>query len=194
MQELPRKIFKAVVVGASAGAVEALITALGPLPAAFRLPIIVVVHLPSDQESILPQILEDRCRLAAREACDKEPLEPATIYVAPPNYHLLVEKNETLSLSSEEPVRFSRPSIDVLFETAADCYGPSLLGIVLTGGNADGSRGLRAIIDAGGSGIVQSPRFAYCPVMPEAALQACPEAMELPLDGIARFLQSLAAT
>lgn len=193
MADRRSKPLQAIAIGASAGAVEALMTLLGALPAGFPLPVIIVVHIPPDKESMLPRLLDDRCRIDVVEAGDKEPIKPATVYVAPPDYHLLVEKNGLLSLSSDEPIRYSRPSIDVLFETAADCYGESLLGIVLTGGNSDGSLGLRAIIDAGGAGIVQSPSDAYSPIMPKAALKACPEAMEMPLEAIANHLKSLAS-
>ncbi|QEH35454.1 Chemotaxis response regulator protein-glutamate methylesterase [Aquisphaera giovannonii] len=179
---------RAVVVGASAGAVEALSTLLPMLPREFPMPILAVVHLPADRESLLPGILKSRCLVDVREAEDKEPTEPGTVYLAPPDYHLLVERDGTLSLSSEEPVLYSRPSIDVLFESAADAYGPGLIGVVLTGANSDGARGLRAIADAGGMGLVQRPDLAYAPAMPQAALDACPGALALTLEEIAAHL------
>jgi len=127
-----------------------------------------------------------------REAEDKEPLEAGTVYFAPPDYHLLVELDRRLSLSSEEPVLYSRPSIDVLFESAADAYGSGLVGVVLTGANSDGARGLRAVRDAGGVALVQRPDQAQVAAMPQAALDACPGAVPLSLDEIASFL--IAAT
>jgi two-component system chemotaxis response regulator CheB len=180
---------EAIVVGASAGALEALTELLAPLPASFRLPILVVVHLSPDRKSILAELLDAKCQLEVREADDKEPIEPGTIYLAPPDYHLLVEPDKRLSLSSEEPVHYSRPSIDVLFETAAEAFGPRMIGVILTGANDDGARGLKGIRDAGGITIVQRPELAHVATMPQAALTACPEARALSLDEITTFLQ-----
>ncbi|WP_165223409.1 chemotaxis protein CheB [Aquisphaera insulae] len=179
---------RAIVIGTSAGAVEALLAILPQLPREFRLPILIVVHLPADRESLLPGLLGARCLVDVREAEDKEPIAAGTVYLAPPDYHLLVEGDGSLSLSSEEPVLFSRPSIDVLFESAADAFGPGLIGVVLTGANNDGARGLRAIMDAGGIGLVQRPDLAYSSTMPQAALDACPGAQALTLDEIAARL------
>lgn len=151
----------------------------------------VVVHLPADQKSAIPEILRVKCRVDVREAEDKEPIKPSTVYFAPPDYHLLVEIDRRLSLSSEEPVHYSRPSIDVLFETAADAYESELIGIILTGANSDGARGLRAVQDAGGIALVQRPDFAYSPAMPQAALDACPGAFALSLDEIAAYLMEV---
>lgn len=184
--------FKAVVVGASAGGVEALGALLAPLPQGFPLPICVVLHTPPDRESVLPELMRQRSVLAVCEAESGMTLAPGTVYFAPPDYHLLVEQNATLSLSSEEPVLFSRPSADVLFETAADAFGEALLGVVLTGASADGSRGLRAVIDAGGRGLVQAPQEAYARTMPESAMALCPEAECLPVAAMARYLEELA--
>ena len=122
---------RAVVVGASAGAIDALQAILPALPADFPAPVLVVVHVPPDRRSLIAQVLQPHCALALREAEDKEIAAPGTVYFAPPDYHLLVERDGLLSLSSEEPVLFSRPSIDVLFESAADAYGPDLIGVVL---------------------------------------------------------------
>jgi two-component system chemotaxis response regulator CheB len=182
---------RAIVVGASAGAVDALLAVLPALAADFPLPVMVVVHLPPEMKSGIPGLLRARCRVDVREAEDKEPARPGTVYFAPPDYHLLVEPDGRLSLSSEEPVHHSRPSIDVLFETAADAYGPGLIGIILTGANADGARGLRAIRDAGGIALVQRPDLAYSPAMPRAALEACPGATALGLDEIAAYLMEV---
>jgi two-component system chemotaxis response regulator CheB len=181
---------QAVVIGASAGAVDALLHILPSLPKAFPLSLFIVVHLPPDSDSTLASLLATRCEIAVKEAEDKEPICPGVAYLAPPNYHLLVEPDLCLSLSSEEPVLYSRPSIDVLFESAADAYGNSLAGVVLTGANSDGSRGLRAVVAAGGIALVQTPASAESPVMPQAALDACPGARALSLAQIASVLKT----
>jgi two-component system chemotaxis response regulator CheB len=118
-------------------------------------------------------------------------LEPGRIYFAPPNYHLLVESTASLALSNEDPVQFSRPAIDVLFESAADAYGESLIGIVLTGANNDGAAGLRAICEAGGRAIVQDPAEASSAIMPQSALKACPRAEVMRLSHIREMLQEM---
>lgn len=182
---------QAVVIGASAGALDALSQLLPGLPADYGLPLLVVVHLPPGKDSLLAGILASKCRMKVKEAEDKEEIMAGTIYTAPPDYHLLVEKGATLSLSSEEEVNFSRPSIDVLFETAADAYGSKVAGIVLTGANNDGAAGLRAIAATGGVAIVQQPDQAFASLMPQAALAACPTAQVMSLDKIARYLVSV---
>ena len=184
---------KAVVIGASAGAVEALSGLLPALPAKFGLPVFIVVHVPPNRDSIMAELFQAKCKVGVTEARDKEPIEMGTVYLAPPNYHLLVEQNQRLSLSSDDQVLYSRPSIDVLFESAADAYGSGLLGIVLTGANSDGARGLRAVCDAGGVAIVQDPATAQAKAMPTAALDACPNATTMSLASIAEFLGALSA-
>ncbi|MBZ9676510.1 chemotaxis protein CheB [Mesorhizobium sp. ES1-1] len=181
----------AIVIGASAGALDALSVILPALPEGFSLPVIVVVHIPPDKRSVLAELFQAKCRVPVREAEDKEPIVGGTVYFAPPDYHLLVEADKHLSLSSDEPVLFSRPSIDVLFESAADAYGPALIAIVLTGANHDGAKGMRAVVDAGGSGIVQSPEGAFATAMPEAAIAMCPTASVLSLSAIAAYLQEV---
>ncbi len=179
----------AVVIGASAGAIDALSAILPTLTAAFPLPIIIVVHVPANRQSMLAELFANRCQLAVKEAEDKESIRPGTIYFAPSDYHLLVEADFTLSLSSDEPVLYSRPAIDVLFQSAADAYGDGLIGIILTGANSDGAEGLRAVLAAGGTGFVQDPTTAQGTAMPRAALAACPEARSAALDEIAAHLQ-----
>ena len=181
----------AIVVGASAGALDALGEILPWLPADYPSPVIIVVHLPPDKDSMLAEVFRKKCKMAVKEAEDKEPLSAGTIYFAPPDYHLLVEQGRYLSLSSDEPVLFSRPAIDVLFETAAEAYGEKLTGIVLTGANEDGAKGLRAIVDFGGKALVQSPDHAFARAMPEAALKACPEAKSQSLPQIRDMLLAL---
>src|SRR6201994_2557822 len=182
---------EAVVIGTSAGALEALSVVLPALPSDYALPVIVVVHVPPDKKSVLVELFRAKCRIEVCEAEDKEPIKGGTIYFAPPDYHLLVEKNKCLSLSSDEPVLFSRPSIDVLFESAADAYGSALVGVVLTGAKHDGANGIRTIVAAGGRAIVQSPEEAFSAAMPQAALAACPDATVLTLDEIAPFLRKV---
>jgi len=182
----------AVVIGASAGALESLYQILPSLPPEYRLPIIIVVHIPPDKKSIMADLLQSKCAIRVVEAQDKEPLQKGTAYIAPPDYHVLVEKNGRLSLSSEEPVLYSRPSIDVLFETASDAYGSALIGVILSGANSDGVKGLKSIINAGGTGIVLDPDLAYAPTMPQAAQNACPTAHILNFEQITDYLQKAA--
>lgn len=182
---------RAAVIGASAGGVEALLQLLPTLPASFPLPVMIVVHIPSDRPSALPELFASKCQLKVKEAEDKEPIQPATVYFAPPDYHLLVETEGCLSLSSDEPALFSRPSIDLLFESAADAYGPDLLAVILTGASSDGSRGLRAACEAGATAWVQEPASALAPLMPNAALEACPAARVLSLSAMRDLLAQI---
>ena len=184
---------EAIVIGASAGALEALSALLPGLPADYPLPIVIVVHIPADKKSLLADLFRQRCRVDVREAEDKEPIKAGTVYFAPPDYHLLVEADKTLSLSADEPVLFSRPSIDVLFETAADAYGEGLIGVILTGANSDGAMGLKAISGAGGVAVIESPEGAYAAAMPQAAIAACKDAQILPLNEIAAYLREVGA-
>jgi len=179
---------RAVVIGASAGAIQALSHILPALPAEFPLPILIVVHVPPDRSNILAPLFQPKCRMAVREAEDKEPALPGVIYFAPPDYHLLVETDGNLSLSTDEPVLHSRPAIDVLFESAADAFCDALIGIVLTGASADGAQGLKAICAAGGIALVETPETAFAEAMPQAAIDACPAARVLTLDAITEFL------
>lgn len=180
----------AAVIGASVGAIEALSVLLPALPEDYALPVLVVVHVPPGKGSALAELFATRCRIPVKEAEDKEPIRGGTVYFAPGDYHLLVEPDFTLSLSSEEPVLYSRPAIDVLFQSAADAYGNELIGVVLTGGSADGAEGLKAIRDAGGLTLVQAPETAQGNTMPLAALEACPEARAMPLDELAALLKT----
>lgn len=185
---------EAVVIGVSAGGLKALSAILPTLPADFPLPVFVVIHLPPGKTSIVADLFADKCRLPVREAEDKAPIEPGVVYFAPPDYHLLIDPDARLSLSSDEPVLFSRPSVDVLFESAADVYGPALLGIVLTGANNDGALGLKAVMAAGGQGMVEKPEEAYASMMPKSAIEACPDALVMSLDDIAAFVRGLGQT
>jgi len=175
----------AVVIGTSAGGVEALTVLLPHLPAGLAVPVLIVLHLPRERPSLLASIFAPRCALAVVEAEDKQPVEPGTIYFAPPDYHMLIDAGPQIALSSDEPVHHSRPSIDVLFESAADAYRHRLLGIILTGASADGAAGLEAIRRAGGVTAVQQPDHAYASLMIESALKAGPVDYLLPLPEIA---------
>jgi two-component system chemotaxis response regulator CheB len=162
---------EAVVIGGSAGALDVLAVILPALPRDLPAPLVLVLHVPPTRPSCLPEVLGARCELRVKEAEDKEPLAAGTLYVAPPNYHLLLEATRCLSLSIDDPVHFSRPAIDVLFETAADAYGPATVGVLLTGASEDGARGLARIAKRGGTTIVQAPETAVARTMPEAALR-----------------------
>ena len=185
---------QAIVLGASSGGVEAISFLLRRLPEDFSVPILIVVHLPPERPSRMAEVLGARSTFDVHEAEDKEPIEPHTVYVAPPDYHLMVEVDRTIALSSDEPVHYSRPAIDVLFETAADAYGDALVGVVLTGANDDGAQGLCRLCEAGGTALVQSPEEAAAAAMPEAALKACPQAQCLSLEQIAETLQRICQT
>ena len=188
---LLRSQIDAVVMGASAGGVDALAVLLPALPASFRPALLIVQHLPRERPSLLVDIFRRRCAVPVREAEDKEPVEPGTVYFAPPDYHMLVEKSRQIALSTDEPLNYSRPSIDVLFESAADAYGERLLGIILTGANDDGAEGLNAVYRAGGLTVVQQPDSAAVPLMVVSALQRCPADFVLPLNEIAALLRRL---
>lgn len=184
---------RAVAIGGSAGAVQALLQILPALPADYPLPVLIVVHVPPGRENALVPLFKDRSRIAVKEAEDKEPTQAGVVYFAPSDYHLLVESDGALSLSSDELVNMSRPAIDVLFESAADAFGPRLTAVVLTGANADGAEGLRAVVAAGGSAVVEDPQTAFAPAMPEAALKACGGARRMTVEEIASHLVELGA-
>lgn len=181
----------AIVIGASAGGIEALSVLLPALPARLQVPVFIVLHVPRDRSSLLPEIFGPRCPLPVREAQDKEPVQPGTVYFAPPDYHLLIDRGPTLALSADALVHYSRPSIDVLFESAADQYGSRLLGIILSGANEDGANGLATVHAAGGVTVVQSPEGAPSPFMLESALARTDADFVTSLEGIAAILRAL---
>ncbi|HEX8670969.1 MAG TPA: chemotaxis protein CheB [Longimicrobium sp.] len=181
--------YRIVAVGASAGGLYALRMLVAALPADFPMPVAVVQHRSKDSE-LLCELLQECTAMEVYEVNDKEEARAGCVYIAPPDYHMLVDDGY-FTLSTEAPVRFSRPSIDVTFESAADTYGMDAIGVVLTGANADGSRGLRRILDAGGLGVVQDPATAEVRVMPFAAAKACPEACVLPMEQIAPYLAAI---
>jgi len=163
---------------------------LSGLPKDFPIPIVFVQHRSKDSDRLLSQLLQDHTDLRVCEIEDKDALTPGTVHVAPANYHVMLESGYA-SLTIEEPIRYSRPSIDVMFDSAADTYGPRAIGVVLTGANDDGSRGLAHIVKRGGRALVQDPKTAEIPIMPEAALRAVPSAEVVPLQGLAPRLIEL---
>jgi two-component system chemotaxis response regulator CheB len=181
----------AIVIGASAGAIQALSRILPALPAGYPIPVLVVVHIPADRSDLLAPLFQAKCRLVVKEAEDKEPILPGLIYFGPSDYHLLVEADRTVSLSADEPVNYSRPSIDVLFESAADAYADGLVGVILTGANEDGARGLLTVAAAGGAALVEDPSEAFAAAMPSAALALCAGARSMSLNAIAAYLLAL---
>lgn len=180
-----------VVVGGSAGAVEILQRLTSTLPRSFAPAMAVVLHMPPGSRGVLHELLAAPSRPPMKVAEDKEPIAAGSIYFATPGYHLLVESGGTFALSLDEPVHFSRPSIDVLFETAAEAYGERVLGVILSGANSDGAEGLAAIAAAGGVTVVQDPATAEVPTMPDAALKACLDSYVADVEAIARLLASL---
>ncbi|KRP58002.1 chemotaxis protein CheB [Pseudomonas trivialis] len=187
----PIRGIEAIVVGASAGGVEALLSIFGVLPTDFGLPIIAVLHLPDERRSQLAEVFARRLRIPVKEARDKELIEAGTLYFAGPGYHLSVEQDLSLSLSQEDRVHHSRPAIDYLFASAADAYGAGLLAILLTGANQDGARGLAHVKQSGGTTVVQDPAEARIAVMPLAALALHTPDHILTLGRIGSLLASL---
>lgn len=183
--------FNAVVVGVSAGGFQALHTLLPMLPRAFPAPVIVVQHRMAGEDDYFVESLNSKSLVTVKEAEEKEKIRPGTAYIAPGGYHLLVEKDHTFSLSVDEPVCYARPSIDVLFETAARVYGSHLVGIILTGANSDGSNGIKAIKQGNGLTIAQDPETAEVNLMPLSAIATHCVDFILPLEDIPSFLTNL---
>lgn len=181
-----------IVVGGSAGALDALSILLADLPDEFAVPIVIVLHLPRQKPSTLSEVLAAKLGRPVREPLDKEPVSASMIYVAPPDYHLLINRGMTFAFSVDEPVNFSLPSIDVLFESAARSLGGGVIGVLLSGANADGAHGLKAIEDAGGTALVQAPQDASMPAMPNAAIALCKRAGVLPAAEMRAYLIRLA--
>ena len=182
--------YEIVVVGTSWGGLAALRQLITGLPGSFALPIVVVQHRHKESNHLLTSLLQDRTRLCVCDVEDKAPIGAGNVYLAPADYHLLVEDGH-FSLSTEEAVLFSRPSIDVTFTSVADAYGSHAVGIILTGANSDGADGLRRIFDRGGLAFVQRPETAESPIMPTAAIRAVPKARVLTIPEIAAAVASL---
>lgn len=187
------KRYSAVVIGGSAGGVEVLSTLLKKLPDNFDLRILVVQHLHPLGGEYLAEYLDGLCRLPVKEARDKEPVVSGHVYVAPADYHLLVEKEETLALSIDEKVNWARPSIDVLFESAARVFGKKLIAVLLSGANSDGAEGMRLIKQFGGLTIAQDPETAAYPAMPFSAVERGAAEQVLVKEEIADLLVRLGA-
>jgi len=184
--------YEAVVIGVSAGGVDALQVVLPPLPSDFPVPVMVVHHIsPDSRENYLIEFFNGLCDLTVKEANEKESVEAGNIYFAPADYHLMIESDRTFSMSVDEKVSYSRPSIDVLFESASNVYSSGLVGIILTGANADGAEGLKAIKENSGLTIVQDPETAESKFMPLSAIQACQVDHILPLNEIGNFLVNI---
>ncbi|MYM33127.1 chemotaxis protein CheB [Duganella sp. FT94W] len=188
---LAGRTVEAVVIGASAGGVGALLRLLPGLPAHYPCAVVAVLHLPEGRQSQLAGVFQQRMKLPVREARDKEDLASGTLYFAGSGYHLSVELDRSFSLSCEAPVHFARPAIDYLMASAADAYGPALVGILLTGANQDGAAGIAAIGQAGGLTVVQDPREAEVPTMPQEAIRLRQPDLVLPLDEIHTLLMML---
>ena len=184
--------YEIVVVGTSSGGTKTLRQIFSVLPPDFILPICVIQHLHPLQKSAAIVKFHENCKIPLKEATDKEPIMAGHIYIAPPNYHLLIEDGRYLALSVDAKVNFSRPSIDVLFDSAVDVYGQKIIGIILTGANHDGSQGLHTIARVGGCTIVQDPETAKVPAMPLAALARTQADYILPPDKIGHLLTQLA--
>ena len=180
-----------IVIGASWGGLNALSIITRALPADFAMPLVIVQHRSKDHESLLAPLLQDQTTLPVGEIEDKEEIYPGRIYLAPANYHTLVD-GPHFTLSVDEPVRYSRPSIDVTFVSAADSCGGRTVGVVLTGANEDGAFGLRRIADLGGHAVVQDPKTAEVRAMPQGALRAVPGALVLPIEAIGAHLAAVA--
>ena len=181
-----------IVIGASAGGVSALLTLLAPLPANFPVPVVALLHMLPRRESRLGSVLGSSLALPVCEPVDKQLIEPGRVYVAPPDYHLLIEMDRSFSFSSEPAVSFARPSIDVLMTSAADAFGPALVGALLTGANMDGAEGMATIHARGGLTLVQTPHEAEVPTMPRAAIDRSAPDHILSLSDMSQFLLRLA--
>jgi len=185
------RALSAVVIGGSAGAIDGLSRLLPALATDCGVPVAVVVHLPRDRPSQLAQIFGAKCQLPVEEAEDKLPISPGTVYFAPPDYHILIDEGPSFALAADELVHYSRPAIDILFESAADAYGARLFGLLLSGANADGAHGLACIARAGGLTAVQRPSSAVAAAMPLAALAAVPNAASLEIAEMATWLSAI---
>jgi two-component system chemotaxis response regulator CheB len=182
--------YSIVAMGTSWGGLSAMMKLLGGLPEGFPIPIVLVQHRSKDSDRLLVNLLQDATPLKVCEVEDKDGLSAGTVHIAPANYHILIESGYA-SLTTEEAVRFSRPSIDVMFSSAADTYRSETIGVVLTGANEDGASGLAHIVKRGGRALIQDPKTAEIPIMPDAAMRAVPTAEVIPLSGLAPRLIEL---
>jgi two-component system, chemotaxis family, protein-glutamate methylesterase/glutaminase len=183
--------YRIAVVGTSWGGLAALRELVGAFPADLGIPVVVVQHRHRQSDQMLTTLLQDRTAAIVCEIEDKAPIEAGRIFVAPADYHVLIEE-DGFSLTIEEPIRYSRPSIDLTFSSAADSFGSAAIGAILTGANADGAEGLRRIAERGGLALVQEPVTAESPAMPAAALKAVPGARVLTVGAIGELIVELA--
>ena len=185
------KSYRAVVIGGSTGSIDVLLNVLPALQTPLPFTLIIVLHRKNTADSTLVDLFALKTTNPLREVDDKDPVLPGVIYLAPADYHLLIEKTERFALDDSEKVNYSRPSIDVTFESAADVYGDSLIGILLSGANADGTQGLRSIKKAGGMLVVQQPETAQVAFMPQQAILNAPVDLVLDIGEITTLLTSL---
>lgn len=193
LARLAGRPLEALLIGGSAGAVEALLRLVPALPARLPFPVVALVHLPPRGPNLLVDILGAAARLPVKEAESSEPLRPGAFYLAPAGYHLSVEPDRRFSLSQEPPVNYARPSIDLLFESAAEVYRAGLLAVLLTGANRDGARGLQRVRELGGAALVEDPATAKVAEMPRAALQLIEPDCLLSLDQLTGLFGALGA-
>jgi two-component system, chemotaxis family, protein-glutamate methylesterase/glutaminase len=180
--------YEAIVIGVSSGGMNAMKVMFSLLPKDFNIPIIIVQHIGAFSDNQLIKILNDKSNLFIKEADEKERVENGKVYIAPPNYHLMIERDKTFSLTVDERVNYARPSIDVLFESAAEAYRNKLIGVILTGSNSDGTAGLKKINEYEGLTIAQDPKTAESAYMPASAIAAIKPDYILSLDEIIKLL------
>lgn len=183
--------YRLVVMGGSAGSLDAILSIVTRLPADTRAAFVIVVHRKNSQDSILENLLSTRSNMKVKEVEDKESILPNFIYIAPADYHLLIEDRQTFSLDSSEKVHYSRPSIDVTLESAVTVFGADIIAVLLSGANADGSEGLKQVKEAGGFVIVQDPLSAQVNYMPQHALNKVAPQVVAHADAIADLLTNL---
>jgi len=191
MEESTVAKYKMLVIGGSAGSLDAILKIVAALPVTNYLSVVIIVHRKNSGESILVDLLSDRTKLTVKEVEDKEIINGGSIYLAPADYHLLIENDKMFSLDSSEKIHHSRPSIDVTFESVAEVFGDSAIGILLSGANADGASGLNKIRQAGGFTIVQDPESADVGYMPQQALEQMKPDKIFNGDEMAAFLKKL---
>ncbi|MCF8230105.1 MAG: chemotaxis protein CheB [Bacteroidales bacterium] len=184
-------MFEAVVIGASAGGLNAFKTFLPKLEKNFSLPLMLVQHISPQSDNYMTTHLDKLCKIKVKEAEEKETIKKGTAYFSPPNFHMLIEEDKSISFSVENKVNYARPSIDVLFETASYAYKNKLIGIILTGANNDGAAGLKKIQELGGFTIVQDPEEAEVDTMPLSAIKIMKPDKILKLKEIADFLNKI---
>jgi len=183
--------YEAIVIGTSSGGMNALKFLFSALPVDFSIPIIIVQHISPRSDNQWIKLLNNNSKLYLKEADEKEKIEHGKVYIAPPNYHLMIERNKTFSLTIDERVNYSRPSIDVLFESAAEAYKNKLIGVILTGSNNDGTKGIKRIKEYGGLTIAQDPETAESAYMPASAIAAIQPDYILALENIIELLIKL---